>query len=84
QFRAGKSQLAALTAQVRLIDREHELVQRRYRAGKASALEVSAAEADLLTQRLAVATTLNTLALRVIDVAQARAEPTPTLEGIFN
>ncbi len=82
QFRAGKSQLAALMAQVRLIDREHELVQRRYRAGKASALEVSAAEADLLTQRLAVVTTLNALALRVIDVAQARAET--ALERIFD
>ena len=43
---------------------------------------MSAAEADLLTQRLAVVTTLNALALRVIDVAQARAET--ALERIFD
>jgi len=82
QFRAAQNQLIALNAQVRLIAREHDLVQRRYQAGKASALEVSATDADLLTQRLAVVTTLNALTLSVIDVAQARA--VAVLEGVFN
>jgi len=81
QFRAAQNQLTALNTQVRLIAREHELVQRRYQAGKASALEVSATDADLLTQRLAVVTTLNALTLSVIDVAQARA--VADLEGVF-
>ena len=70
-----------MNEQLKLVAREQELVNRRYLAGKASALEVSTAETDLLTQKLASVTLLNAMALRVIDVAEARAET--SLEGVF-
>ena len=81
QFHAAQTQLQQLNEQLKLVAREQELVNRRYLAGKASALEVSTAETDLLTQKLASVTLLNAMALRVIDVAEARAET--SLEGVF-
>ena len=81
QFQTAHIQLQQLSEQLKLVTREQELVRRRYLAGKASALEVSTAETDLLTQKLASVTLLNAMALRVIDVAEARAET--SLEGVF-
>jgi hypothetical protein len=72
-FRAGEAQWTALAAQVELAARQHELALRRYETGKASAFEVSTAEADLLASQLDLIKLQNALALSLIDIAQARA-----------
>ena len=67
--------------QASLAERQRELVQRRYDSGKASALELTSAEAELLTQRLELVRLQNTMTLALIDLAEARG--VKDLRGVF-
>lgn len=80
-FDDALDQWQASQEQTELAARQRKLVKSRYDTGKASALELSSAEADLLSQRLDLVKLQNTMALALIDCAEARG--VTDVGGIF-
>lgn len=71
-LRAGEAQWLAQTAQRELAVKQSEFVRRRYTFGKASTLEVQAAEGDVLAADLEAARLVNQVSVLAISIAEAR------------
>lgn len=72
-FKAAEEQYVASKQQESLLAKQRELVRRRYETGKATALEVSSSEADLLSARLDLVRLLNAMTIAALDTAEARS-----------
>ncbi len=77
RFSVAKRLALSADAQQKLRARQHELVRARYNAGKATVLELSAAELEFGNARMELARIKNALAAAVLDLAEAKNIPDP-------
>lgn len=80
-WQMARAQWQEVERQVELTKKQRALIQRRYDSGKASALELSSAEADDVAQQLELIRLQSTLTMAFIDIAEARG--IQDLGGIF-
>jgi outer membrane protein TolC len=80
-WQMARAQWQGIQRQVELTKKQRDLIQRRYASGKASALELSSAEADDVSQQLELIRLQSTLAMAFIDIAEARG--IQDLGGVF-
>jgi outer membrane protein TolC len=71
-WQMARAQWQEVQRQVELAKKQRDLIQRRYDTGKASALELSNAEADDVSQQLELIRLQSSLTMAFIDIAEAR------------